>query len=126
MNEERYQIDVRVEPAYLAEQSDPDEDRYAFSYTVTLENTGAVGARLRSRRWVITDSDGHVQKVQGEGVVGEQPYLEPGERYQYTSGALLKAPVGTMEGSYHMVADDGTEFDTPIPRFTLAGPRVLH
>lgn len=122
----RYSINVSVEPAYIEEQSDPQADRYVFSYTVTIKNMGEAAAQLRTRHWVITDANGKVQEVRGDGVVGEQPYLQPGEGFQYTSGTLLETPVGTMEGSYQMIGSDGQGFDAAIPRFVLSAPRQLH
>ena len=121
-----YNIKVSVDTTYLESQSSSDEDRYVFAYTVTIQNDGEVPAKLLTRHWVITDSNGKTQEVRGDGVVGEQPHLKPGEGFQYTSGTMLETPVGTMQGSYQMVADDGTEFDAPIDAFTLAAPRVLH
>ncbi len=123
---QRYNIKVSVRSAYLDEQSDPQDNRYVFAYTVTIENEGELPAKLVSRHWVITDSDNRIQEVRGEGVVGEQPHLSPGERFEYTSGTVIGTPVGTMSGSYQMVADDGTSFDAEIPRFTLSIPRTLH
>lgn len=123
---QRYNIKVSVRSAYLDEQSDPQDNRYVFAYTVTIENEGELPAKLVSRHWVITDSDNRIQEVRGEGVVGEQPHLSPGERFEYTSGTVIGTPVGTMAGSYQMVADDGTSFDAEIPRFTLSIPRTLH
>ncbi len=122
----KYEINISVNTAYLAEQSDPSADRYVFAYTITIENVGTVAAQLISRHWVITDADDVVQEVKGLGVVGEQPLLRPGETFEYSSGAALATPVGTMHGSYQMVAEDGNKFDAEIPRFTLAMPRVLH
>lgn len=122
----KYSVEVSVRTAYLAEQSEPDEDRYVFSYTVTLRNTGDIAAQLISRHWIITDGDGQEQQVRGAGVVGEQPQLQPGQQYQYTSGTLLPTPVGVMRGSYQMTAGDGTRFDAEIPSFTLSVPRTLH
>lgn len=122
----KYQINISVNTAYLADQSDPSADRYVFAYTITIENVGTVAAQLISRHWVITDADDVVQEVKGLGVVGEQPLLRPGETFEYSSGAALATPVGTMHGSYQMVAEDGNKFDAEIPRFTLAMPRVLH
>ncbi|MFN2119453.1 MAG: Co2+/Mg2+ efflux protein ApaG [Anaerolineales bacterium] len=124
--DQRYNIQVSVRSSYLDEQSDPDDNRYVFAYTVTIANEGDVPAKLVSRHWVITDSDNRIQEVRGEGVVGEQPRLSPGERFEYTSGTVIGTPVGTMSGSYRMVADDGTSFDAEIPRFTLSIPRTLH
>ncbi|MCC5858663.1 MAG: Co2+/Mg2+ efflux protein ApaG [Ectothiorhodospiraceae bacterium] len=125
-NNARYQVRVQVEPCYLAHESDPDQDRYVFSYTVTIRNTGQVPVRLLNRHWLITDAHGTTRTVDGEGVVGEQPHLEPGDQFRYTSGAMLTTPVGSMEGSYDMLADDGTAFQAEIAPFTLAMPRRLH
>jgi len=121
-----YNITIAVRTRYLAEQSQPAQQRFVFSYTITLRNAGALPARLLSRHWVITDADGKIEEVRGEGVVGEQPWLRPGEGYEYTSGAVLMTSVGTMAGSYQMLADDGTRFDAPIPSFVLSVPRTLH
>ena len=126
MTESKYQISVSPRALYIAEQSDADAGRYAFAYTITITNTGAVPARLLSRHWIITDANNLVQEVKGLGVVGAQPKLKPGESFEYTSGSMLTTPVGTMRGSYQMVADDGTRFDASIPEFTLSVPRVLH
>lgn len=125
-NHEIYKIEVDVETQYIPEQSTPEQNRYVFAYTITIRNTGTVAARLLTRHWIITDSNYKVQEVRGEGVVGEQPYLRPGEGFQYTSGAMLETPVGTMEGSYAMVSDDGIDFDAKIPTFILSTPRTLH
>jgi ApaG protein len=121
-----YQITVRARSTYVPEQSDEDGGRFVFAYTITITNTGTVAARLVSRHWIITDSDNHVQEVRGMGVVGEQPTLQPQESFEYTSGTAIATPVGTMRGSYQMLAEDGTSFDAPIPEFTLSIPRVLH
>jgi ApaG protein len=126
MTESPYNIDVTVAPAYIPEQSDPQNGHYVFSYTVTIRNTGDVPAKLLTRHWIITDGDGHVQEVKGDGVIGEQPYLKPGEGFQYTSGTFMNTPVGTMHGSYHMLADDGKTFDATIPSFRLSIPNILH
>ena len=126
MEETTHKIKVSVDTAFLESQSDSSDDRYVFAYTVTIQNDGEVPAKLLTRHWVITDSNGKIQEVRGDGVVGEQPYLKPGEGFQYTSGTMLETPVGTMEGSYQMVTDDGTEFDAEIELFTLSAPRVLH
>lgn len=123
---QRYLIRVAAEPFYLAEHSDPDNRRYAFAYRITIRNEGQVAARLLTRHWRITDADGKVQEVRGEGVVGEQPHLEPGEAFQYTSWTLIETAVGSMEGSYRMQADDGVSFEAPVPAFTLAQPGRLH
>lgn len=125
-NSKKYAIEVVTATAFLPDQSDEEGGRYAFSYTITLTNTGTVAAQLVSRHWIITDASNQVQEVRGLGVVGEQPLLKPGERFEYTSGAALATPVGTMRGSYQMVAEDGTHFDAPIAEFILSMPRVLH
>jgi ApaG protein len=119
-------IAIDVATRYLDDQSEPEQDRYVFAYTIHIRNTGNVPARLLGRHWVITDANGNVQEVTGEGVVGEQPWLRPGEDFSYTSGAVLETHLGTMHGRYEMLADDGTRFDAPIPRFTLCVPRTLH
>jgi len=121
-----YDVRVDVSTAYMDAQSDPDHGRYVFAYTVTIRNEGSVPAQLLDRHWVITDSNGRVQEVRGEGVVGKRPHLRLGQDFRYTSGTMLETAVGTMRGSYHMVADDGTEFDVDIPPFTLSIPRTLH
>ena len=126
MTESKYQISVSPRAFYIAEQSDADAGRYAFAYTITITNNGAVPAQLISRHWIITDANNLVQEVKGQGVVGAQPKLKPGESFEYTSGSMLATPVGMMRGSYQMVADDGTRFDASIPEFTLSAPRVLH
>jgi ApaG protein len=124
--ENEYVIVVSAATQYLAEQSDEAAGRFVFAYTITLRNTGSVAAQLISRHWVITDAQGLVQEVRGLGVVGAQPLLQPGESYEYTSGASIATAVGTMKGSYQMVASDGTRFEAQIPEFTLSVPRVLH
>jgi len=124
--EKQYDIAVSAVARHLPEQSDEARGRFAFAYTITIRNTGSVAAQLVSRHWIITDAQGRVQEVRGQGVVGEQPVLRPGERFEYTSGAAIETAVGTMRGSYQMVAEDGTKFDAPIPEFTLSVPRVLH
>ena len=121
-----YAVDIEVATRFLDEQSAPEQDRYVFAYTIHIHNSGCVPAQLLSRRWRITDANGKVQEVRGEGVIGQQPHLDPGEDFQYTSGAVLETDLGTMEGSYAMVADDGTRFEAPIPAFTLSVPRTLH
>lgn len=123
---EKYRIQVEAAVDFVADQSDPDEDRYVFAYHITITNTGTVAAQLISRHWIITDGAGSVQEVKGEGVIGEQPRLTPGTQYRYTSGSILETPVGSMHGSYQMVAEDGHHFDAPIPPFTLAVPRALN
>jgi len=125
-NENIYHIEVDVDTTYILEQSAPELNRYVFAYTITIRNEGSMPAKLLNRHWVITDAMGNIQEVKGVGVVGEQPYLKPGEGFQYTSGTVLETPVGSMEGSYQMKADDGTEFDATIPAFTLSVPHALH
>ncbi|WP_455380506.1 Co2+/Mg2+ efflux protein ApaG [Acidihalobacter prosperus] len=125
-NETDHTIEIDVKTEYLASESDPAGNRYVFAYTITIHNRGAQPARLLSRHWKITDADGAVQEVKGPGVVGEHPYLRPGEAFRYTSGTQLSTAVGSMQGSYQMVADDGTHFDAEIKPFVLAAPRTLH
>ncbi len=122
----KYRIEVQPVAQFIPDQSDPSENRYLFAYTVTIRNVGEVPAQLVSRHWIITDAHNEVQEVRGLGVIGKQPLLKPGESFQYSSGSALTTPVGTMKGSYQMVAEDGTHFDAEIPEFTLAMPRVLH
>ena len=126
MPRSRYAIAVAVAPRFLDEQSAPEEGRYVFAYTIRIANTGEVPARLLSRRWRITDANGKVQEVEGEGVVGQQPWLKPGSEFEYTSGAVLETFCGQMRGSYRMLADDGTEFEAEIAPFALSIPRTLH
>ena len=121
-----YQFDIDVDTRFLDDQSAPEEGRYVFAYTIHIRNEGNVPARLLGRRWLITDGNGKVQEVVGEGVVGEQPWLRPGEGFEYTSGAVLETDIGTMRGSYDVLADDGTRFAAPLPPFTLSVPRTLH
>jgi len=122
----RYEVTVVPKSTYVEDQSDPAKNQYVFAYTITLTNTGSVPVQLVSRHWVITDANSKVIEVKGLGVVGQQPQLKPGESFEYTSGTHLETAVGTMRGTYQMVADDGKEFDAPIPPFTLSVPRVLH
>lgn len=124
--ENPHDISVSSQTQYLPEQSDESAGRYVFSYTITIRNAGQVPAQLISRHWIITDSQGLVQEVRGLGVVGAQPLLQPGESFEYTSGASIATPVGTMKGAYQMLAEDGTRFEASIPEFTLSVPRVLH
>lgn len=119
-------ITVTVHTAFLPEQSDLEQERYVFAYTVTITNTGTMPAQLVSRHWIITDADERVQEVRGIGVVGEQPLLKPGESFEYTSGTALNTAVGTMQGTYQMIAENGEHFDAEIPPFVLAMPRTLH
>ena len=124
--EKKYLVHVEAVPEFIPDQSDPDNDRYVFAYTITIRNIGSVPAQLISRHWIITDANSEVQEVRGLGVVGHQPLLKPGESFEYTSGCAIGTPVGTMKGSYQMVAEDGTQFKAEIAEFTLAVPRVLH
>ena len=119
-------ICIEVETSYLDHQSDPAHGRYAFAYSITIRNEGETAARLLSRHWIITDADGGVQEVQGDGVVGEQPLIRPGEGYRYSSGAIIPTPVGSMRGAYQMVDEAGQHFEAPISAFTLARPGTLH
>ena len=123
---EKNKILVKTTPQYIESQSSPDEDRYVFAYTITITNVGIVPAKLLSRHWLITDSNGKVQEVRGEGVIGEQPHLKPGETFRYTSGAMIETPVGVMQGKYLMISDNGDNFKAPVPQFTLSIPRTLH
>jgi len=124
--DKKHEISVSARTVYIPDQSDPDASRYVFAYTINIRNTGSVTAQLISRHWIITDANDLVQEVRGLGVIGEQPLLRPDESFEYTSGAAIATPVGTMRGSYQMVAEDGVQFDAPIPEFTLSVPRVLH
>ncbi len=123
---ERDSIEIKTACRFIPEQSDVEAERYVFAYHITIRNTGRVSAQLMSRHWIITDAEGAVQEVKGAGVVGQQPVLQPGEQFEYTSGCTIASPVGTMKGSYQMVTEDGTSFDAPIAEFTLAMPRTLH
>jgi ApaG protein len=126
MQSDPHSIRVDVDTSYLEDQSDPKEQRYVFAYTITIRNEGSVPARLLTRHWIITDSNGKVQEVRGEGVVGEQPYLKPGQKFRYSSGTVLETPVGAMQGSYQMVADNGEQFNAPVAAFRLAMPGLLN
>ena len=126
MSNNDYQFDIAVNAHFLDDQSVPEEGRFVFAYTIQIRNQGKQPARLLGRHWLITDGNGRVREVVGEGVVGEQPWLRPGEGFEYTSGAVLETDIGTMRGSYDMLADDGTRFDAPIASFTLSVPRTLH
>jgi ApaG protein len=126
MADKKHDISVTSRTAFIPDQSDLESGRYVFAYTITIINTGSVPAQLVSRHWIITDSNNQVQEVRGLGVVGEQPTLRPNESFQYTSGTAIATPVGTMRGSYQMVAEGGVQFEAPIPEFTLSMPRVLH
>jgi len=119
-------IRVDVETRYIEDQSNPEQNFYVFAYTITIQNKGQQSAKLLTRHWVITDSNQKVQEVRGDGVVGEQPLLKPGEQFVYTSGTMLETAVGTMKGSYQMLADDGSQFDATVDEFVLSTPRILH
>ena len=123
---EKYEIKISTRTAFIPEQSDEESERYVFAYTITITNAGSVGAQLVSRHWVITDANNQIQEVRGVGVVGEQPFLKPSQSFEYTSGTALATPVGTMRGSYQMVAEDGVKFDAAIPEFGLCIPQMLH
>lgn len=123
---DEYIFSVSVETNYLADQSSEEDERYAFSYTVTITNKGSIAAQLISRHWIITDADGHQDEVKGLGVIGAQPLLQPNESFEYTSGTMLNTAAGSMRGSYQVVAEDGTQFEADIAPFTLSAPRVLH
>jgi ApaG protein len=123
---QKHPINITAATQYLESQSAPDADRYVFAYTITIHNGGTIPARLMTRHWVITDADGKVQEVRGEGVVGEQPRLSPGEYFRYTSAAMIATPVGVMRGAYQLLSDEGESFEAEIPAFTLSIPRVLH
>ena len=122
----KYDISIVPKATYVEDQSDPSKDQYVFAYTITISNTGNIPAQLISRHWIITDANGKVLEVKGLGVVGQQPLLKPGESFEYTSGTHLETAVGTMHGTYQMIAEDGQQFDAPIPSFTLSVPRILH
>jgi len=125
-NNDKYRLNITTRANYLAEQSDEADNRFVFSYTITITNISDAVVKLISRHWIITDANRDVQEVRGQGVVGEQPVLKPRQSFEYTSGTVLSTQVGTMSGSYQMVAEDGTKFDAPIPQFVLSVPRVLH
>src|SRR6185369_13136457 len=126
MEAKKYSVAVTAHSTYLPDQSDEEEDRYVFAYTIRITNNGNVPAQLVSRHWIITDAENQVQEVRGMGVVGEQPTLKPGDTFEYSSGSSIPTAVGTMRGTYQMVAEDGTRFEAPIPEFTLSVPRILH
>lgn len=121
-----HQFQIRVRTAYDPGQSDPEQGRFVFAYTITIRNDGTIPARLMARHWLITDGNGKVREVRGDGVVGEQPHLGPGQNFKYSSGAIIDTPVGSMQGSYQMLADNGDRFDAPIPPFTLAVPGQIN
>lgn len=119
-------IVISVKTAYVPGRSSPEENRYFFAYTIAIRNDGRRAAQLLSRHWIITDADGNRQEVRGEGVVGKQPVLSPGESFEYTSGTFLATPVGTMKGTYQMIESEGGRFEVSIPEFVLSFPRTLH
>jgi ApaG protein len=123
---DKHRVSVQVETSYLEDQSEPGDHRFVFGYTITIRNDGTEPARLLTRHWIITDANGQQREVRGEGVVGEQPHLQPGQGFRYSSGAVLETPVGAMHGTYQMVGDDGQRFEAPIPAFRLAIPGLLH
>ena len=125
-NPDKYRIEITPLPQFIPDQSNPEDERYVFAYTINIRNVGELPAQLVARHWIITDANNEVQEVRGLGVVGNQPLLQPGESFEYTSGCALATPVGTMKGSYQMVGEDGTRFDAEIPEFVLAVPHVLH
>jgi ApaG protein len=124
--DERYCIDVSAVSNFLPEQSNPQGGSYVFAYTITIRNNGSVPAKLLNRHWIVTDANGKTQEVRGAGVVGEQPHLAPGEAFKYTSGTQIETPIGSMHGSYGMLADDGTQFDAEIPAFSLGDRARFH
>lgn len=126
MAEDEYCFEIQVEPRYIEKESRPEEDRYVFAYTITIKNIGTLPATLRKRFWIVTNADGAKQEVRGRGVVGEEPRIEPGNGFRYTSAAVIETPVGAMEGAYEFEADDGGRFDVPIPAFSLSMPNVIH
>ncbi len=127
MNDEvNYDIRVSVSTQYIEAESNAEASRFVFAYTILIENKGDIPAKLLSRHWIITDANNRTQEVKGKGVIGEQPYLKPGQSFQYTSGTMLETPVGSMQGTYQMVADDDHHFDAIIEPFSLALPRMLN
>jgi ApaG protein len=126
MMENLYKIEVKVKTEYIEYQSDPNRERYVFSYTVKIKNLGKIPAKLISRKWIITDANGKIEEVEGLGVIGEQPRLLTNESFEYTSGTILRTPVGSMHGNYRMIADNGYEFKAEIPIFSLNKPKILN
>lgn len=126
MDKKQYDISINAETQYVNDQSLPEQERYVFAYTITITNTGQLAATLLRRHWLITDANCKVQEVRGDGVIGEQPHIQPGESFQYTSAAVLETPVGCMQGKYEMMGDDGQDFDVQIPIFNLSTPNTLH
>jgi ApaG protein len=123
---DNYNIQVSVTTRYIETESDPASNRYIFAYTITIKNLGVIAAKLLTRHWIINDANNRIQEVRGKGVIGEQPYLRQGESFVYTSGTMLETPVGSMQGTFQMVADDDHHFDAIIEPFTLAMPGMLH
>jgi len=123
---EKNKVLVEAQPYYIEAQSSPEQNRYVFAYTVTITNVGSTPAKLLTRHWLITDANGKIQEVNGEGVVGENPHLGPGDSFRYTSAAMIETPVGVMQGKYQMQSDNGESFNAAIPKFTLSIPRTLH
>jgi Uncharacterized protein affecting Mg2+/Co2+ transport len=126
MSNKQYHINIEVETTYVMDQSIPEQNRFVFAYTITITNSGSIPAQLLSRHWIITDANNKVQEVRGDGVVGEQPYLSPGDSFRYTSAAIIETPVGCMQGEYLMLADDGVQFEAEIPVFNLSTPHTIH
>ncbi|MCK5828685.1 MAG: Co2+/Mg2+ efflux protein ApaG [Methylococcales bacterium] len=126
MSKKKNNIIVEAKPQYIESQSSPKDERYVFSYTITITNAGVIPAKLLSRHWLITDSNGKVQEIIGDGVIGEQPYLKSGESFRYSSGAMIETPIGVMQGKYLMISDSGDNFKASIPKFTLSIPRIIH
>ena len=123
---EKHDVQIDVKPNFIELHREQGKDKYIFSYTITISNRGTDGVKLLMRNWTVVDGEEQTRHVRGEGVIGEQPHLMPGEWFEYTSGVVLETPVGTMEGYYEMVGDDRTEFNVPIPQFILSAPRTLH
>ncbi len=123
---EKNKVLVEAQPLYIEAQSSPEQNRFVFAYTIIITNVGSTAAKLLTRHWLITDANGKVQEVNGDGVVGEHPYLHPGDSFRYTSAAMIETPVGVMQGKYQMQADNGESFSAPVPKFTLTIPRTLH
>ena len=119
-------IEINVETTYLSNESNPDQNKFYFLYTVLIKNNSKKNAKLLSRHWIITDDNGKIQDVKGEGVIGEQPDIKPGEEFQYTSGTMIETSLGTMKGSYQMIDDEDNYFDATIPEFVLSTPRIIH
>ncbi len=126
MTQKQHDISISTKTIYIPEQSAPDQARYVFAYTISITNSGLIAATLLRRHWVITDANAKIQEVRGDGVIGQQPHIKPGETHEYTSASVIETPVGCMQGKYEMLADDGVEFDAPIPVFNLSIPNVLH